>query len=105
MNLVRFNAVLTWLVANLVIGITGTVPLATAIPLASTVWKSTAPHGRDFAVALTVFLVVTSSLTAVAFFANRTLRRRLATTRRHSVVFWLATIALLLSPTAYFLLT
>jgi hypothetical protein len=103
--MVRFNAILTWLVANLVIGFAASVPLLTAIPLASFVWQPPTRSGYDLPLAVTIFLIGTSSLTAVAVFANRALHRQLAATRRHTVVFSLATVALLFFPTAYFLVT
>jgi hypothetical protein len=105
MNLVRFNAILTWLIANLVIGISGAVLLLSAIPLAHYAWETAPSPGNEVAIAVLIFLVGTSFLTAVAVFANRALRRQLAATQRQAVAFWSVTIFLLLAPTAYFLAT
>jgi hypothetical protein len=105
MNLVRFNAILTWLVANLVVGFAATVPLLTAIPLASYVWGPDTRAGYDLPVAVSMFLIGTSALTAIAFFANRALRRQLATTQSQVAAFWSVTMVVLLAPTGYFLLT
>lgn len=105
MNLVRFNAVLTWLIANLVIGFTGAATLLAAIPLAATLWGPPTQHGGEVATATCIVLIVTSALTAVAVFANRALRRQLATTQRQVGAFWSVTMMVLLAPTGYFLLT
>jgi hypothetical protein len=105
MNLVRFNAILTWLIANLVIGFMGAVPLLTGLPLAGILWGSGPRPGGDFAAAASIFLIGTSSFTAIAVFANRALRRQMATTQRQAAAFWSGTVVLLLSPTVSFLLT
>jgi hypothetical protein len=105
MNLVRFNAILTWLIANLVIGFMGAVPLLSGLPLAAILWGSSPEPGGDFAVAASIFLIGTSAFTAIAVFANRALRRQLATTQRLAVAFWPVTLVVLLSPTVWFLLT
>jgi hypothetical protein len=103
MNLVRFNAILTWFIANLVIGFAAAVPLLSAIPLARYGWATAPPPSNEIAVAVLIFLAGTSFLTAVAVFANRALRRQLATTQQQVVAFWSVTTFLLLAPTAYFL--
>jgi len=102
---VRRDAILTWIIANLVIGFAAAVPLLIAIPLASYLWNPAPQPGNDLPAAVTVFLIGTTSLTAIALFANRALCRRLATTRWQVVAYWSVTMVVLLSPTVYFLLT